>query len=165
MSIEAYSASRWTEIEPPEGGPRRTNRRQGEAEEHRYSSKRPEKGDQVALLAAGEIEPEFMPRDRARPHARAPKPGRDVVRARAPPIEPVFERRHRPAVLERSAIPQAGERGDLVVAGPLARPQRQTRIGSDRARKDVEPRAVLLGRREAVGGGQHVVGVKRRRVT
>src|SRR5207247_2742491 len=37
--------------------------------------------------------------------------------------------------------------------------------GSDRARKDVEPRAFLLGRREAVGGGQHVVGVKRRRVT
>jgi hypothetical protein len=65
------------------------------------SQERSEGGPVVRI----ELWPELMPSDGASLHAKTLETGWGVVLAQASRVKPVFERRHRPAVLERPTVP------------------------------------------------------------
>lgn len=80
----------------------------------------------------------------ARLEAVSDMSGRHVIVAEPPWIEPVLERGHRSVVLERTAVPHAFERGNLVVPRAATRLERRSRICSDRAARDVKAAEVPL---------------------
>src|ERR1700733_14735615 len=95
------------------------------------NSERSQEGDQGALVVRRETEPEFVSHDRASLYQIPSVTCGHVIIAQAAGIEPVLERCHRSVVLEGSAVPDAFERRDLVIACAAARLRRQERIGPD----------------------------------
>src|SRR5262249_897304 len=79
-------------------------------------------------------------------------------------IEPIFQRSHRAAVLEHSAIPDTLQRWDLVIPGAASRVHRQIGIRADRDLHDRITSGVVCRDREPRRRQQCVVRVERRRM-
>ena len=89
----------------------------------RFPLERLQKGDERPAVVGTEIESKRMAPDGTSFAVDAREPGRHVVVTQTRRIEPVVQRSNRSGMLQRPAVPEAFQRGHLVVAGAPARPE------------------------------------------
>ncbi len=90
--------------------------------------------------------------------------GWDVIGTQAGRVEPVFESGDGSVVLEGTAIPDALERRDLVIAGAFVSGERVAWVGIDAGVENVEALAVRWGNLKGFYWRELIVGVERRRM-
>ena len=93
----------------------------GDCGKSRRASKRLEERDQRVLVVQTQAEAVGMAFDCVGRCIMRLEPGRNVIVAEPPRIEPVFEGRAPPAVAEHTPVPDAFKRGHFVVARSTTR--------------------------------------------